>query len=238
MYEAEKEEVIETGRMLDRYGLIALSGGNVSLRIGGDVLVTPSGMMYERLLPRDVLVMTLDGRVVEGERRPSVDTEALLYIYHARPEINAVIHTHQPYATGLGLSMDELPCCVTTMANAVKGPVRVAPYISAATADMGRLAVENLGGSLAVILKQHGVVAIGETLRQALYACVYLEEAAKTYAIARATGEDPDTLTDQQVREAVTVFDSYGQADAGTDFRSTPGGSRLAHGRRTVPADQ
>jgi L-ribulose-5-phosphate 4-epimerase len=223
VHEAQKEQVIGAGRMLDRYGLIALSGGNVSLRVGEHFLVTPSGMMYEDLSPSDVLVMTSDGRVVEGCRRPSVDTDALLYIYRAMPNVNAVIHTHQPYATGLGLSMDELPCCVTTMANAVKGAVRVAPYISAATEGMGVLAVEHLGDQLAVVLRKHGVVGVGASLKQALYACIYLEEAAKTYTVARTLGPHPDILTEAEVKEAVEVFDNYGQEGAASDFGSAHG---------------
>ncbi|MFT4109674.1 class II aldolase/adducin family protein [Propionicimonas sp.] len=220
MHERQKEEVISTGRMLDRYGLVALSGGNVSLRVGEHILVTPSGLMYEQLTPDDVPVLTPAGDVVEGDLRPSVDTGALLHIYNAMPEVQAVIHTHQPYATALGLSMDELPCCVTTMANAVKGPVRVASFTSAATEEMGVQAVANLDGRLAVVLRKHGVIAIGATLKQALYACVYLEEAAKTYAVAKSLGEPVDVLTDEQVREAVGVFDNYGQSGAGADFRS------------------
>lgn len=218
MHEDQKKDVIATGRLLDRYGLIALSGGNVSLRVGEHVLVTPSGMMYEQLGPSDVPVLTLAGEVVEGALRPSVDTSALLHIYREMPEVQAVIHTHQPYATALGLSMNELPCCVTTMANAVKGPVRVASYTSAATEEMGVQAVANLEGRLAVVLRKHGVIAVGSTLKQALYACVYLEEAAKTYAVARSLGETVDILTEDQVQEAVDVFEDYGQAGAGADF--------------------
>jgi L-ribulose-5-phosphate 4-epimerase len=118
-FEKEREQVRQVGMKLDRYGLIALSGGNVSARMpSGEFLVTPSGMIYEDMVPQDVLVMTSDGKVIEGSRSPSVDTEALLYIFSKMPQINAVIHTHQPYATAVGLVADELPCVVTTLANA------------------------------------------------------------------------------------------------------------------------
>ena len=146
MYEKEKQQVLDTALKLDRYGLVALSGGNVSARMeDGLVLVTPSGMIYDDMVADDVLVVDMDGNVVEGERKPSVDTEALLYILKKMPKVNAVIHTHQPYATGLGLVMDEIPCNLSTMANAVEGPCRVADYGDPGSLSMGVQAVEAIG---------------------------------------------------------------------------------------------
>jgi L-ribulose-5-phosphate 4-epimerase len=207
----QKDEIIKAGMTMDRYELIALSGGNISLRVDDHVLVTPSGMIYEDMVEDDVLVVDLSGNIIEGIRKPSVDTNALLYIIRSDADIKAVIHTHQPYATAVGLVADELPCNLTTMANAVMGSVRVAPYTSAASEQMGVETVNYLNGHLAVILKHHGVVAVGKSLKQALYACVYLEEAAKTYAIAKSIGGDIAMLTDAQIEQAVDVFKYYGQ---------------------------
>lgn len=212
MFEKEKQKIIETGIKIDRYGLIALSGGNVSWRMStGEILVTPSGMVYEELVEDDILVMNIDGKILEGSRRSSVDSIALLYIYKHIPKINSIIHTHQPYATAVSLIADELPCVLTTLANAVKGSVKVCPFSSAASEQMGIETVENIDGKLAVILKNHGVIAIGEDLKQALCSCVYLEEAAKTYLAARAVSSNIAFLTKRQVDEAVEVFNHYGQ---------------------------
>ena len=214
-FENERREVIKAGVKLDRYGLIALSGGNVSVRMpDGSVLVTPSGMIYEDMVPADVLVVNLDGNILEGERTPSVDTEALLYIFRHMPHINAVIHTHQPYATAVSLVADELPCCLTTLANATKGPVKVLEFSSAASIDMGIDTVNNAGDTLAVILRNHGVMALGSTLKEALYSAVYLEEAAKTYVYARSMSPDIRLLSPAQERQAVEVFKYYGQDKA------------------------
>lgn len=211
MYEQQKQEIIKTGISLDKYGLIALSGGNVSARMeNGDILVTPSGMIYSDMVPDDVLVMDIEGNIKEGTRKPSVDTMALLYVFKHRPDVNGVIHTHQPYATAIGLVQDEFPVVVTTLANATKGPVKVCPFSSAASLDMGIETVNNLGDQLAVILKHHGVMAVGKSLKEALYACVYLEEAAKTYLIAKAAG-NVASMTPAQVEQAVNVFKYYGQ---------------------------
>jgi L-ribulose-5-phosphate 4-epimerase len=215
MFEQEKRDIIRGGIKLDRYGLIALGGGNLSMRTeGGEILMTPSGMIYEDMMEADILVLRGDGAVIEGERKPSSDKEALLYIYDKRPDINAVIHTHQPYATAIGLVADEFVCNLTTLANAVRGSVAVAPYASAASLDMGVHAVEHLNDRLAVILKHHGVIGVGGSLKQALYACVYLEEAAKTYIAAKSMGGDMALLTQADIDRAVEIFKTYGQKSA------------------------
>ena len=212
MFDAQKKDVLNAALKLDRYGLIALSGGNVSWRMdSGEVLVTPSGMIYDEMVPEDILVVDLEGNIIEGERKASVDTEALLYIYKNMPQVNAVIHTHQPYATGLGLVMDELPCNLSTMANATEGPVAVAEYGDPGSLSMGVEAVKAIGDRLAVVLKHHGVIAVGRDLRQALFSCVYLEEAAKTVSMALSTGMPMATMTQEQIDEAVAVFHRYGQ---------------------------
>lgn len=214
MFEKAKSELISAGKKLDRYGLIALSGGNLSCRMPtGELLITPSGMIYEEMVPNDIVVMDIEGAIIEGERRVSVDNVALRYIFKERPDINGIIHTHQPYATAIGLVDDEIVCNLTTLANATKGAVKVAPYSSAASIDMGIQTVNNLGDQLAVVLKHHGVVAVGSSLKEALYSCVYLEEAAKTLVLAKAygNGKKMAMLTQEQIDTAVEIFNDYGQ---------------------------
>ena len=128
------------------------------------------------------------------------------------PEVNAVIHTHQVYASAVGLVQDELPAAVTTLPNACLGPVTVAPFSSAASLEMGINAVKYINNKRAVILKNHGVIAVGGTLKEALYSAIYLEDAAKTYIMAKAIGV-PAILTEEQVEEAVGKFKpgAYGQ---------------------------
>ena len=212
MFEKEKAELIQAGVRLDRYGLIALGGGNVSMRMPtGEILMSPSGMIYEELVPEDVVVMDIEGNIIEGRRRPSSDIGALLYIFKQMPEVNAVIHTHQPLATGIGLVEDKFICNLSTLANATRGAVTVAPYGPPNSMLMGENTVKYLNGKLAVILKHHGVVSVGDSLKQALYACVYLEEAAKAYIAARSMSDKIALLTDEQVESAVEVFKTYGQ---------------------------
>lgn len=104
MFSEMKQEIIDAGIMLDRYELVSLTCGNLSVRMPtGEILVTPSGMMYEKMSIDDMIVMDLDGNIIEGTRKPSSDTPAILHIFRERPDINAVIHTHQPYATAISL---------------------------------------------------------------------------------------------------------------------------------------
>ncbi|WEV56524.1 class II aldolase/adducin family protein [Ligilactobacillus acidipiscis] len=212
MYEEEKKQILDYGKKLDKYGLIALSGGNISLRTkDGNILVTPSGMIYDEMVPSDILLVDITGNILEGERKPSVDTIALCYIYQHLKNVNSIIHTHQPFATGIGLVTDEIPCYLTTLANTVKGSVNVAPYSSAASVDMGKAVVENIGNKLAVVLRNHGVIAVGKSLHEALYSAVYLEEGAKTLFVAKSTGSDLHKLSQEQIDVAVEVFNHYGQ---------------------------
>ena len=212
MFRKEKRALIKAGIKLDRYGLIALGGGNVSVRMPtGEILMSPSGMIYEELVPDDVVVVDINGNVIEGKRRPSSDIDALLYIFREMPEVNAVIHTHQPLATGIGLVCDEFVCNLSTLANATHGSVPVTPYGPPNSMLMGEYAVKYLNGKLAVILKHHGVIAVGDSLKQALYACVYMEEAAKAYIAAKSISDDIALFSNEQIEEAVEIFKNYGQ---------------------------
>jgi L-ribulose-5-phosphate 4-epimerase len=217
MYESEKRQIIEAALEIKAAGLIHLTGGNVSVRTeNGDVILTPSGMPYETMTPDQLIVLAKNGEKLEGNLRPSVDTVALLYIFDKLPEVNAIIHTHQPYASAVGLIADELPACTTTLCNACGGAVNVAPYSSAASLDMGVKAVENLRGKLAVILKHHGVVTVGANLNEALFSAIYLEDSAKCYLAALSASRDGKValLTEDEARSAVEVFKDYGQKQA------------------------
>ena len=211
MYEKEKQDVLACARKMDRYQLISLSGGNVSTRMpDGNFLVTPSALIYEDMTPEDVVLVDKSGKLVEGTRRPSSDTLALLYIFKHMPNVNAVIHTHQPYATAVGLVTDVLPACLVTIIDANNGPVNVAPFTISSDEGMGVLTVQYAGNSLAVILKNHGVIAFGKNLEEALSSAVYLEESSKAYLIARSVGPI-SLLTEDQIAREGAYRGNYGQ---------------------------
>ncbi len=211
MFEREKKQVLDTALEIKRCGLVSLSGGNVSLRAGdGQYLVTPSGMIYEEMVPDDVCLIDDDCRVIEGERKPSSDASALVYMFQHLP-VNAIIHTHQPWATACGFLTDELPDFLVTIMDACKNPVKVAPFTPSSAIGMGELAVEYTDDSLAVILKHHGVVTYGKDLEEALFAAVYLEESAKTFAIAKAMGAEIPALDPELIAKEKAGWETYGQ---------------------------
>ena len=200
LYEEKRKELIETARKMERYGLIRLSGGNVSLRIDDHVLVTPTAMSYDTMLPQDIVVLDLKGQVIDGKRRPTSDLKAILYILN-HMDVNAVIHTHQPKALALSLVCDVLPMISTTMLEEVKGQVNVAPFTISSDA----------GDSLCVILKNHGIMAYGKDLDQALSAALYLEESCETYLLALGTHKPITVLTQEQIEEEAKPRGYYGQ---------------------------
>lgn len=214
MYEKDKTEIIAVANEIKRAGLVQLTGGNVSVRKeNGDIIITPSGTPYETMTLDQVLVLNEKGDVIEGTLRPSVDTGALKYIYDHRPDINAIIHTHQPYATAVGLIEDVFPACCTTLCNVCLGSVNVAPYSAAASEEMGIQTVKYIGDRRAVILKHHGIIAVGPTLHDAEAACIYMEDAAKCYLAAKAAAPDGKValMTHEQELEAVETHRHYGQ---------------------------
>lgn len=211
MYEKEKEQIIVCGIEVLNHQLIALSGGNMSLRVGdGEFLVTPSAMRYEQMKPEDIVLVSGTGEVIEGERRPSSDMAALLYVFKHKPEVNALIHTHQPYATAVGLVEECLPACMVTLINTNHTDVPVAPFTISSDEGMGKLYVKWCGSGNSVILANHGVLTGGKSLADALENAVYLEESAKAYLAARAVGK-VKLLTKEEIAAEDTPRGNYGQ---------------------------
>ena len=212
MYRKEKKAILECALEMKRNRLVSLSGGNVSVRVGEDrYLVTPSGMIYEKMDYRDVCLIDGECRVIEGKRKPSSDSAALVYMFRHMPQANAIIHTHQPWATAAGFATDEIPDFLVTVMDACREPVKVAPFTPSSAVGMGELAVKYAGASLAVILKHHGVLTWGKDLEEALYAAVYLEEAAQTYVLARAMGAGIPALDPDLIAREKKGWESYGQ---------------------------
>ena len=166
-------------------------------------LVTPSGMLYEKMTIEDIVLIDHDCQVIEGKRKPSSDASALIYIFDHLP-VKAIIHTHQPYATAIGFNNDSLPACMVTLIDAAHARIPVAPFTPSSNVGMGQLA------ATALIMKHHGVITYGKDLEEALYSAVYLEEAAKTYCMARIMGAVPELSEDEIAKEAAGWL-NYGQ---------------------------
>lgn len=211
-YLAERESLIAYGRRMVRDDLVDGMSGNLSVRAGDLIAITPSGVPYDDLVPADIcLVRPGDGTAVAG-RRPSTETPMHLAVYRATDAV-AIVHTHSPFVVALSAVLDELPAIHYAMAG-LGGLVRVMPYVRFGTPELAEHAVAGLAGRTAVILRNHGALTYGATLPQAYGRAGTLEWLARVYWHASQAGS-PWTLTSAQldeVREATRAI-RYGEPD-------------------------
>lgn len=208
-----REEVVLTCRRMRDSGLVAGTEGNVSVRTpDGNVLMTPSGLDYAAMEPDDVVLMDLDGTVIEGAFEPSVEWSMHLGIYHARPETGGVVHTHARYSTTLACLNWEIPPLHYMLANlSDDGRVPLARYATYGTEELAANAAEALGEDhLACLLSNHGTIAVGESASEAYAHTELLEQMSELYYRARVAGE-PVVLTPDQMSEVAAKIHDYGQ---------------------------
>jgi len=191
MLEELKQKVCEGNLALARAGLVAWTGGNLSARDEerGVIVIKPSGVLYSEMTPEDMVVVSYDGRVVEGNHGPSSDTQSHLGIYANRPDVQSVVHTHSRYATAFAAVGKPIPCCLTAIADEFGGPVPCGDYASIGGDAIGKEVVAKIGRSPAILMRQHGVFTIGPTINKALQAAIMVEDVAHTVAIAMGIGE-------------------------------------------------
>src|SRR5512136_3089540 len=158
MLETLKDEVCELNLELPKNNLVAWTRGNVSARDpqSGLVVIKPSGVRYEHMRPEQMVVVDLDGRVIEGELKPSSDTASHLYIYRHRQDVNGVVHTHSSYATAFAALNRPIPVVLTAIADEFGGPIPCGGFTLIGDESIGKIVVESIGKSPAVLLKNHG----------------------------------------------------------------------------------
>lgn len=178
-------------------GLSTGTSGNLSVRVGEDVLITPSGLDPRATGPDDLCLVALDATVVDGSRRPSSEVPMHLAIYEAT-DARAVVHTHSAYATAISLTHDELPA-VHYNINSLGGPVRVAPYATFGTPELAANIADALDGRSGAILANHGAVTIGATLREAYERSLLLEWLCTLFWRSLQVGT-PRLLTAEQLQ--------------------------------------
>ncbi|HUS15592.1 MAG TPA: L-ribulose-5-phosphate 4-epimerase [Chloroflexia bacterium] len=218
MLDALKQELYELHLELPRHGLVVWTGGNVSARdpASGLVVIKPSGVRYDRLRPEQMVVVDLDGRRVEGTLQPSSDTASHLYIYRHRPDVGGVVHTHSRYATAFAAAGRPIPVVLTAIADEFGGPIPCCGFALIGDEGIGRLVVESIGQSPAILLKNHGVFTVGATAEGAVKAAVMVEDAAASVWLALQIGtpdEIPAAAVAQLHHRYTHVYGQRGQAD-------------------------
>jgi L-ribulose-5-phosphate 4-epimerase len=212
LLEALREEVWECSLELPKNGLVKMTSGNVSGRDPETDLVAikPSGYSYEEMTPADMVVVDLQGNVVEGDLNPSVDMATHLYVYRHRPGVFGIAHTHSPYATSFAALGQPIPACLTAAAM-LGGEIPLGGYVPIGGEAIGAEIVRKIGKSLAIIMQHHGVFTIGPSVRVATKMAVEVEEIAKITHLAMLRGE-PIVLTQDQVAEIADLYTNvYGQ---------------------------
>ncbi|NWF26410.1 class II aldolase/adducin family protein [Streptomyces sp. PKU-EA00015] len=204
------QDVVTTARRTAAEGLVVGTSGNVSVRVGDLVLVTPSGVPYDRLGPDDTVAVDLDGHQVIGTLAPTSELPLHLEVYRSTPA-GAVVHTHAVHATAVSTLVPELPP-VHYMTAALGGPVRVAPYALYGTPELARNMLMALRERTACLLQNHGTVAYGATLPQAYDRTAQLEWMCQVWLKASSLPSlTPRLLSEAELSAAAARLHTYGQ---------------------------
>ena len=230
MLEALKQAVYEANMELPKRGLVTYTWGNVSGidRETGYVVIKPSGVDYEDLTPDQLVVLDLDGNIIEGDLNPSSDTKTHLELYKAYPQLGGIVHTHSPYAVGWAQAGKDIPAYGTTHADYFYGPVPCARHLTPEEVEedyernTGKVIVEtftergiNPVHVPAVICRSHGPFTWGKDAKQAVYHAVVLEEVAKmamyTVQVDSAANPAPQHVQDKHFMRKHGPNAYYGQ---------------------------
>ena len=207
---ALRDAIVAASLDLIRSGLNQGTAGNISLRCGERMLITPSGIPPERTEPEMIAVVPLDGGGAwTGSDPPSSEWRLHLDILRSRNDVGAVVHTHSPYATVLATQRRDIPALHYMIAAFGDAVIRCTPYAPFGTQTLSDLIVEHLGHRHGVLLGNHGMVATGTTLEQAMWRAAELEGLAKLYVVA-STGGTPILLSDEEIARTIERFGHYG----------------------------
>ncbi len=193
-----RQRIVDVAQRLRAQGLVVGTSGNVSARESGTTQcwITPSGVDYDRLEPDDLVLVDADGHVRDGSLKPSSDIAVHLAIYRSRPEVGAVIHTHSSYATAFSVVQRDIPPVLVEAAGFLGGSVR---------------SDGTIGRDRAVLLPNHGVLAVGETIDAALAAAVMVEHMARVAFLATLLGEPHQVPKTEIERMDAFLHTEYGQ---------------------------
>jgi L-fuculose-phosphate aldolase len=210
--EKERKEIVTFGRKLLTSGLTAGTGGNLSVanRRKNLIAVTPSGVDYLEMSPEDVVLVGMEGGLIETSKyKPSSELLFHLALYRRRQDIQAVVHTHSVYATTLASLGWEIPPFHYLVAYSGK-KVPLASYATFGSEKLARNVAEAIGGNNAVLMESHGVVTVGATLAKAFEAAEIIEYVARVYYLAKNLGE-PAILSDEEMKKVIEKFKGYGR---------------------------
>lgn len=185
-----RQEIVDRSLEAFHEGLFSGTSGNMSCFLHDEqlMLITPTSVRYDVLRAEDIVVMHLDGTIVEGKLNPSSEWRMHAAVYENFPEVNAVFHTHSPYATAFAVNHQTIPAVLIEAHVFLGGDIRCAEYATPGTKEVGLNAVPALEGRKGCTLANHGVLAVGSDLAQAYINAEYVEDVAKIYTLAKSVG--------------------------------------------------
>jgi len=204
-----RQRIIEACHQMERSGLNRGTSGNVSCREGDHFLITPSGVPVPQLRPESIVAMGSKGEII-GEGKPSSEWYFHLDLLKNRPELNAIVHTHSPHATALACLREDLPAFHYMIAIAGGDSVRCAPYALFGTEALSAHAVNAMKDRKACLLANHGLIAAGRDLDEAMAVATEIESLCQQYLLARQTGQ-PVLLSSEEMLAVIDRFRSYGR---------------------------
>ncbi len=205
-----REAVIQAARGMSASGLSFGTSGNVSARVAGGMVITPTGVPYLDLNLARITFVSADGTLRPGELKPSSEWHFHLGIYNARPDVHAIVHTHSEFATGLACTGQGIPAFHYMVAVAGGRDIRCAPYATFGTDELAAFAVDALKDRFACLLGNHGVIACADNTSAALALAWEVEHLARQYGHAKAAGQI-NFLSDEEMDRVLEKFKSYGQ---------------------------
>jgi L-ribulose-5-phosphate 4-epimerase len=208
-----REEICALHAELVRNNLVAWTSGNVSGRNPetGLVVIKPSGIRYDALTPDNMVVVDVDGKVVDGNFKPSSDTLAHVFVYRHRPDVNGVVHTHSGFATAWAAVGRPIPAVLTAICDEFGGPIPVGAYAEIGGDAIGQEIIRSIGASPAILMKNHGVFTVGKDPQAAVKAAVMVEDVARTVFYALQLGV-PENIPAAEISRAHRRYiEEYGQ---------------------------
>lgn len=211
LLQEERNAVVKYCQKLITAQLSAGTGGNISIlnKEKNLVAISPSGMDYFEMAPEDVVVIDLEANIVEGSKKPSSEVGFHLALYKKRQDITAVVHTHSVYATTFACLGEEIPAVHYLVGYSGK-KVPLAPYETFGTEALAKTVADNIGDYNALLMQNHGLVAISNTISRAFEVAVEIEFVARLYYQSKSIGE-PKLLGEKHMDEALEKFRGYGQ---------------------------
>ena len=209
MMEYEKEQVVRYGKKLIDRRLTTGSGGNISVcnREKNLVAISPSGLDYYETTPEDIVILDMDGNLVEGKHRPSSEAGMHLAFYKNRADVSGIVHTHSKFATAIACMGWELPA-VHYLIGMAGHRVKCTGYATYGSDELAKKALETIGDSNAVLLANHGLIALGEDVDRAFSTAEHLEFVSEVYYLTKTLGT-PNILSDENMDDVMKKFGTF-----------------------------